>query len=107
MREGRPSAALYERGAAAWLKTYLVRPLFLRFLMGRGTRFRATGACVSCGLCARVCPTGNIALADDGRPRWGDACVRCLACVHRCPARAVEYGKATERKGRYRHPGLE
>lgn len=107
VREGRPSAALYERGAAAWLKTYLVRPLFIRFLMGRGARFRATGACVSCGLCARVCPTGNIALADDGRPHWGDACVRCLACVHRCPARAVEYGKATERKGRYRHPGLE
>lgn len=41
---------------------------------------------VECGVCARVCPLGEAALALDarGHPRVGDACTGCGACVSAC-----------------------
>ena len=63
-------------------------------------KFRATEKCVACGLCEKVCPLKNITLTD-GRPVWGDHCTHCMACISRCPKRAIEYGKGTERRGRY------
>lgn len=91
----------YVRGSAAWAKTRLVYPLFKRWGVFP-SRWRATDECVSCGRCAAVCPVGNITM-DGGRPRWGRRCESCLACYHVCPRHAVQYGRATERKGQYRH----
>ncbi len=41
---------------------------------------------VTCGVCARVCPVGETALALDarGRPVVGAACTGCGACVGAC-----------------------
>ena len=40
-----------------------------------------------------------------GRPVWTeDQCNMCLACINRCPAKAIQYGKKTEKRGRYVHP---
>lgn len=63
-------------------------------------KFRATGDCISCGMCERVCPLGNIHL-EDGRPLWGKNCTHCMACIARCPKKAIEYGNGTKRKPRY------
>ena len=63
--------------------------------------------CISCGICAKVCPTGTISLSGDGKPEWADSCVQCVACIHRCPVRAIEYGKISLKKGRYHHPGFK
>ena len=63
-------------------------------------KFRATEKCVACGLCEKVCPLNNITLTN-GRPVWGKNCTHCMACISRCPKRAIEYGKGTERRGRY------
>lgn len=39
--------------------------------------------CVSCGLCARLCPMGSI---DRDRPdRVTGICIKCQRCVHTCP----------------------
>lgn len=50
--------------------------------------FRAGEACTSCGLCARSCPTGSIAM-EGGRPRWSASCEQCMRCFNLCPARAI------------------
>lgn len=87
------------RGAFPWLKTYVIRPWFLRHAMSPKP-FHATDACTGCGRCARACPTQNITMADH-RPCWGDNCAFCLRCYHICPHHAVAYGSATRSKGQY------
>lgn len=94
--------ALYHTGSMPGLKSRCVYPLFAHLAIGRNA-FRATDACISCGLCERICPTGTIRM-QDGKPVWANTCVQCVACIHRCPVRAIEYGKETLKKGRYHHP---
>ncbi len=76
-----------------------------RGLHRKDTAFHATDACDSCGVCARVCPVGNIALEDD-RPTWRHECEQCFACLHWCPRGAIEWGGATRGMGRYHHPDV-
>ncbi|MDE7460471.1 MAG: EFR1 family ferrodoxin [Paramuribaculum sp.] len=91
-----------ERGAFAWIKSRLVYPLFMRFLMSPSP-FRHNRSCVGCGRCAAVCPRRNITI-HCRRPRWGSDCAMCLACYHVCPHHAVDYGKRTRTKGQYWAP---
>ena len=87
-------------GGAAWLKTYVVNPLFVRFTIGT-KGFHVDEGCVSCGICRKSCPVGNIRMVD-GRPVWGKQCIHCMACLHACPQEVIQYGKTTRKKGRYR-----
>ena len=87
-------------GSAAWLKTYVVNPLFVRFTIGT-KGFHVDEGCVSCGICRKSCPVGNIRMVD-GRPVWGKQCIHCMACLHACPQEVIQYGKTTWKKGRYR-----
>lgn len=72
----------------------------------RTKKFRVTEGCISCGKCERVCPLGSIRL-EGGKPVWGDKCTHCMACLSLCPAEAIEYGKATRGKERYRCPDYQ
>lgn len=96
---------LYHTGSMSGIKSYGVYPLFAHAAIGRNS-FRVTEACISCGLCERICPTGTISLKE-GKPVWKNTCVQCVACIHRCPVRAIEYGKETVKKGRYHHPEIK
>lgn len=87
-------------GRFAWFKSCVIYPLFCRFTMS-AKPFHATSDCTGCGLCARSCPLDNITVGDDRRPAWGNDCAQCLRCYHTCPVAAVQYGKATQGKGRY------
>lgn len=81
-----------------------VWPLFRAFVeKGKADRFFcADQKCVSCGLCAEVCPALNIQIVD-GRPAWQGHCEQCFACFHWCPQKAIQYG-ASKRLRRYHHP---
>lgn len=98
--EGRSTAADLIPGALPGLKTYVLRPLFNRFLISP-SRFRVEESrCKRCGACAQVCPLQNISLENTDRlPHWGNHCTHCLACYHVCTAHAVNYGSFTRRKG--------
>ena len=98
-------AVLYRTGSMPGLKSYWIYPLFAHLAIGSNS-FRVTDACISCGLCERICPTGTISM-QAGKPVWTDTCVQCVACIHRCPVRAIEYGKGTLKKGRYHHPEIK
>ena len=63
-------------------------------------KFKVTDACVSCGICEKVCPLNNVQMKD-GKPVWGDNCTHCMACICKCPKEAIEYGRASKGKVRY------
>lgn len=91
------------RGSMPWIKSKLIYPLFKRWGVSP-RQWHCTDDCINCGLCAKRCPLNNIEIDGSGRPKWGMDCCSCLACYHSCPKHAVEYGKATTKKGQYYHP---
>lgn len=97
------SAGSYVRGSWAWIKSSVIYPWFCRFAMSPKP-FHTNGGCTACGLCSRICPTGNITMNADGLPLWGRYCAMCLRCYHSCPRRAIRYGHATDAKGMYLAP---
>lgn len=66
-------------------------------------KFHVDNTCISCGKCVKVCPLDNISMAK-GKPEWGKKCTHCMACITQCPAKAIEYGKKSLGKPRYRCP---
>lgn len=52
--------------------------------------------CTGCGVCVRACPSGALALAEDGRKVRTDfsRCSACFTCVAKCPYRVQkQYGR--------------
>ncbi len=87
------------RGGMAWLKTYVLRPLFNRALIS-DKPFRVDAEkCTGCSLCAKQCPVADIVMRD-GKPTWtAHRCTSCLRCYHHCPQRAIDWGRWTKGKG--------
>ena len=81
-----------------------VNPIFYSLCV-KANAFTVSDACTGCGQCAWRCPTGSIALRG-GKPVWGKACTHCMACICYCPAEAIEYGKKSRGKPRYRFEAL-
>jgi flavodoxin/ferredoxin len=62
---------------------WLARSVYSRFF--RADRRR----CTKCGICRKVCPTGNVSWERGEWPRWGRNCIICGECALSCPEDAV------------------
>ncbi len=103
--EGRVVVDVRE-GGWAWLKTRVVYPWFVRHAMSDKKFHVERDKCTHCGACVGNCPLRNITLNASREPEWHGNCTMCESCIHRCPAQAIQYGRATQHKGRYHftHP---
>lgn len=89
-------------GSVEYSVTRWVRDVYYKNFM-KTKKFRVTETCISCGKCVKVCPLSNISMKD-GKPYWGTNCTHCMACINQCPKDAIEYGKGSVGKPRYKGP---
>lgn len=83
------------------IKSTIITPLFYKF-MAKSKKFKVTTEkCISCGQCSNKCPLNNITLID-GYPKWSNNCTHCMACISYCPTEAIQYGKTTVGRERYK-----
>lgn len=86
-------------GGLPRIKSYVIRPLFNRFLL-KDKPFYSNEQCIGCSICAQVCPVNNIEMKKR-KPVWKGECTMCLRCFHSCPQHAIHYGRLTKGKGQY------
>jgi ferredoxin len=79
---------------------------FMKGIRDTAADYQISGDCVSCGLCATLCPVKNVTM-ENGKPVFGAHCERCLACLQHCPKRAINYKDKTQKRGRYAHPKIK
>jgi ferredoxin len=77
-RQPLPVSATGVLGDWLWSASYVAFAGYLR------NKLSADNQCISCGLCARICPLGAVELID-GRPSFGAQCALCMRCIHACP----------------------
>lgn len=51
---------------------------------------RVTDACMGCGICEKVCPSGSIRVVNGKAVHIPGNCQTCLACAHACPQKAIQ-----------------
>ncbi|MDR0647750.1 MAG: 4Fe-4S binding protein [Synergistaceae bacterium] len=84
------------RGYCSYICPVGAAQSLLHFL---GAKFRFTyklafdpHRCVSCGLCAKECPTLALAVKDDGQLSYQRiSCLSCGQCIQLCPKKALVY----------------
>lgn len=92
-----------EKGFAPRVRTYLLGGLFNKFPM-KTEQFIVNDECIGCGICESVC--NNNCIKIDKKPLWSGECSQCLACISYCPKKAINYGKGTVNKKRYKNPSI-
>ena len=91
------------KGPIPWFFTKVVGGFFENVLITDKRFHVEKDKCVKCGICANVCPVGNIKGGHGEYPEWlhHKDCLTCFTCYHHCPHHAIEFGKQTQKKGQY------
>lgn len=91
-------------GLGAKLLTAMTQKLEGIVLNGeQAKKYIINNDCVKCGICAKVCPTGNIKIED--KPVFLNKCEACLGCVHICPHNAIHL-KSERSSTRFRNENI-
>ncbi|NKF08274.1 EFR1 family ferrodoxin [Clostridium gasigenes] len=69
-------------------------------------KFNVNDDCIGCKVCEKICPVNNIELKED-KPVWKGNCTDCMACINNCPRNAINIGKSTIKKNRYKNPYIK
>ena len=85
---------------------YVIHPLWAMQAARSDRNWRVSEKCTGCGICAKVCPVGNITMIEATRPRWNHTCEQCMACFHWCPEKAITWGKKGAAYHHYHHPAI-
>ena len=91
------------KGFWPWFMSKVIGGFFEGVLI-TDKRFHVTHErCVKCGICANVCPVGDINGGQGHKPVWlhHEDCLTCFNCYHHCPHHAIEFGHQTQKKGQY------
>ena len=91
------------KGPIPWFFTKVVGGFFDNVLITDKRFHVEKDKCVKCGICANVCPVGDIKGGHGEYPEWlhHKDCLTCFTCYHHCPHHAIEFGKQTQKKGQY------
>lgn len=91
------------KGPIPWFFTKVVGGFFENVLITDKRFHVEKDKCVKCGICATVCPVGDIKGGHGEYPEWlhHKDCLTCFTCYHHCPHHAIEFGNQTQKKGQY------
>ena len=91
------------KGPIPWFFTKVVGGFFENVLITDKRFHVEKDRCVKCGICANVCPVGDIKGGHGEYPVWlhHKDCLTCFTCYHHCPHHAIEFGRQTQKKGQY------
>ena len=91
------------KGPIPWFFTKVVGGFFENVLITDKRFHVEKDRCVKCGICANVCPVGDIKGGHGEYPKWlhHKDCLTCFTCYHHCPHHAIEFGNQTQKKGQY------
>ena len=91
------------KGPIPWFFTKVVGGFFENVLITDKRFHVEKDRCVKCGICANVCPVGDIKGGHGEYPVWlhHKDCLTCFTCYHHCPYHAIEFGNQTQKKGQY------
>ena len=91
------------KGPIPWFFTKVVGGFFENVLITDKRFHVEKDRCVKCGICANVCPVGDIKGGPGEHPVWlhHKDCLTCFTCYHHCPHHAIEFGNQTQKKGQY------
>ena len=91
------------KGPIPWFFTKIVGGFFENVLITDKRFHVEKDKCVKCGICANVCPVGDIKGGHGEYPEWlhHKDCLTCFTCYHHCPHHAIEFGNQTQKKGQY------